>query len=98
VAEEKKSGNIPCCVADAIWRVGQIEVAGRIVGIANLSEIFSEVGDLGLITDSEVRAELLKRVREANYIPPGMEDAYADAIHSKYHEQTPSQNRGYRGR
>jgi hypothetical protein len=89
VAEEKKSANIPCCVADAMWRVGQIEVAGRTVGIANLGEILGEVRDLDLATEAEIRAELVRRVRESNFIPRGMDDAYADAVLSKYREQAP---------
>ncbi len=88
MTEEKKDRKIPCCVADAIWRVGQVEVAGRVVGIANLGEIIGEVRNLALPTETKIRAELLKRVRDANYIPRGLEDAYADAILSKYREQT----------
>ena len=89
MAEEKKTVKIPCCVADAIWRVGQIEVAGRAVGIADLREILGEVRVLDLATGAEIRAELLRRVREANYIPRGLDDAYADALLSKYREQAP---------
>ncbi len=98
MAEEKKNETVPCCVADAIWMVGQVEVAGRVVGIANLALILQEVRDLNLRADAEIRAELLKRVSEANYIPGGMADAYADALYSKYRELTSSQGRGCPGR
>ncbi len=89
---------MPCCVADAIWRIGQVEVAGRVVGIANLSEIISEVRKLNLSRETEVREELLKRVKESNYVPRGMEEAYADAVFSKYREQQPGMDCGCGGR
>ena len=83
-----------CCVADAMWRVGQVEVAGRVVGIANLREILDEVKDLDLATEAEIRAELVRRVKESNYVPRGLDDAYADAIILKYHDHASSQRRG----
>ena len=98
MTDEKSRETKPCCVADAMWRVGQVEVAGRVVGIANLGEILEEVKGLDLATDTEIRTELLKRVKEANYVPRGMDEVYADAVHSKYREQASSLGRGCCGR
>ena len=98
MTEEKNREKTPCCVADAMWRVGQIEVAGRVVGIANLREILGVVGAMGLESEAEIRAELLRRVKEDNYVPRGMDDAYADAVLSKYRNQASSPGRGCCGR
>ena len=98
MTEEKNRETKPCCVADAIWRVGQVEVAGRVVGIANLREIFGVVGAMGLESEAEIRAELLRRVKEDNYVPRGMDDAYADAVLSKYRNQASALERGCCGR
>ncbi len=98
VTEEKNRETKPCCVADAIWGVGQVEVAGRIIGIANLGEILGAVGALELETEAEIRAELLRRVKESNYVPPGMENAYTDAVLSKYRDHASSQRHGCCGR
>ena len=91
MTEEKNRETKPCCVADAIWRVGQVEVAGRVVGIANLGEILGAVRVMGLESESEIRAELLRRVKEDNYVPRGMDDAYADAVLAKYRNRASSQ-------
>ena len=93
MTDERIRETKPCCVADEMWRVRQVEVAGRVVGIANLGEILEEVKDLDLATDTEIRTELLKRVKEANYVPRGMDDVYADAVLSKYRDRA-SQRRG----
>jgi len=98
VTEEKKRETKPCCVADAIWRIGQVEVAGRMIGIASLGEILETVGALGLESEAEIREEILRRVKAANYVPPGMDNAYADAVLAKYHDKISSQRRGCCGR
>ena len=98
MTEENIRETKPCCVAVAMWRVGQVEVAGRVVGIANLREILDKVKDLDLATEAEIRAALLRRVKEDNYVPCGMDDAYADAVLAKYRNQASSQGRGCCGK
>ena len=98
MTEEKNRQKMPCCVADAMWRVGHVEVAGRVVGIANLGEILEEVKGLDLASDTEIRSELLKRVKEDNYVPRGLDDEYADAVLSRYRYQASAQGHGCSGR
>lgn len=74
----------PPCVADAVWGVDRITVAGKTIGLANLSRMIAEVRAMNLAAPAEIRGELMKRVREENYIPPGLADAYADAVCAKY--------------
>jgi hypothetical protein len=79
-----KNNDVPCCAADAMRRVKPIDVNGATVGLAMLDLVFAEVRDLGLTDESAVRAELLKRVKVYNYVPPPAADAYAGAVNREY--------------
>jgi len=70
----------PCCAADVLRRIRQIDVNGIATGISVLDESISEVNGLGLSDDRGIRETLVKRVKIYNYIPPAAEEAYADAI------------------
>ncbi len=75
----------PCCAADALRRIRQIEVNGIPTGITMLDESIREVKELGLTDEREVRVALMKKVKIYNYIPPGVQEAYTDAIMREYH-------------
>ena len=74
----------PCCAAEALRRIRQIDVNGITTGISMLDESFSEVKGLGLSDDRGIREALLKRVKVYNYSPPAAAEAYADAIMREY--------------
>jgi len=74
----------PCCAADALRRIRQIDVNGILTGISMLDESISEVRGLGLSDDRGIREALVKRVKIYNYIPPAAAEAYADAIMREY--------------
>ena len=38
---------------------------------------FAKVQVRGLVSDTEIREELMRRLRENNYIPPALADEYA---------------------
>jgi hypothetical protein len=75
----------PCCAADALRRIKQIKVNGILTGITMLDESIDEVKELGLMDDREVREALMKRVKIYNYIPPGVQEEYTNAIMREYH-------------
>ncbi len=50
-----------------------------------LDESICEVREVGLTGEREIREALMKRVKIYNYIPPGVADAYAEAIMKEYH-------------
>jgi hypothetical protein len=79
-----KNDDIPCCAADALRRVRAVEVNGPTIGPAMLDAVFAEVRDLGLADESAVRAELLKRVKVYNYVPPPAAGACAGAVYREY--------------
>ena len=75
---------VPCCAADAARRVRRIGVGGNQVAIVQLDRILGEVQTLGLEDVGRIAAELLRRAKVFNYIPPGAEDRYAEALLGVY--------------
>jgi hypothetical protein len=76
----------PCCAADALRRIRQIDVNGIPTGITMLDESISGVKELGLTDEHDVREALMKQVKIYNYIPPGIQEAYREAIMREYHD------------
>ncbi|MBE0430306.1 MAG: hypothetical protein IBX67_00605 [Dehalococcoidia bacterium] len=75
----------PCCNAAAARMVGRLVLPdGSEVGIRNLEGILKEVAELKLTDDGSIRRELLKKVKIYNYVAPGAETDYSDALFSEY--------------
>jgi hypothetical protein len=72
------------CAADALFGTRQLAVAGKTVGITGLDAAFAAVQARGLNGDAAISAELLRRIRETNYIPPAIADEYAAALLAEY--------------
>ena len=72
------------CAADALFGTRQLTVAGKTVGITGLDAAFAAVQARGLVGDAEISAELLRRIRENNYIPPAIADEYTAALLAEY--------------
>ena len=70
----------PCCAAEALRRIRQVEIGGRMVGIALLDSILAEVEGMNLSGDKETGDELLKRVKIYNYVPRKAEEQYRTAL------------------
>jgi hypothetical protein len=75
---------IPCCAADALWRIRQIRVNGVMTGISRLEESIANVQEENLTGEDAIRTALLKNARASNYIPPGAEDGYGAALMEEY--------------
>jgi hypothetical protein len=87
---------IPCCAADALWRVRKVKVNGVMTGINRLDESIAAVRAQNPAGESAIRALLLEKVRASNYIPPGVVDAYGDALLEEYRKVTETRC-GYHG-
>jgi len=74
----------PCCEAEALRRIRQIDVGGIVVGISMLDHIFPEVREIELPDEKEIGRELLKRVKIYNYIPASAEEKYRIALLEEY--------------
>ena len=64
-------GEKPCCPADALRRIRQIEVNGIPTGIAMLDESIAEVREQSYSGEHEVRNALMKRIGAMIIFPPG---------------------------
>ena len=78
---------IPCCAADALRRIRQIPVNGIMTGITMLDECIAMVKEQNLTGDAAVREALMKKIRVYNYVPPGVEEAYATAIMEEFRKR-----------
>jgi hypothetical protein len=62
----------------------RVLIDGKETGIDHLDWIFSEVKKLGFDNDAVLAAELLKRVKEFNYVPTKKTEVYATALVEEY--------------
>jgi hypothetical protein len=77
----------PCCPAAAARIIKKITLGdGFQVGIVNLDSILKEVIDMKLADSQAIKKELLERVKNCNYVPPGAEADYASALFREYKE------------
>jgi hypothetical protein len=74
----------PCCAADALRRIRQVRINGIVTGITMLDESIVAVRTQGLTCDAAIREALMKRVKVYNYVPPAVENHYAEALMEEY--------------
>lgn len=74
----------PCCAADALRRIRQVKINGIMTGITMLDESIAEVKAQNLVSEPEILAALMKKIRIYNYIPKGVEEEYARALIEEY--------------
>jgi hypothetical protein len=65
----------------------RVLIDGKETGIDHLDWIFSEVKKLGLDNDTAIAGELLKRVKEFNYVPTKKTEVYAAALVEEYRKR-----------
>jgi hypothetical protein len=65
----------------------RILIDGKETGIDHLDWIFSEVKKLNPDNDAVLAAELLKRVKEFNYVPTKKTEVYAVALVEEYRKR-----------
>jgi hypothetical protein len=74
----------PCCAAEALRRIRQIEVGKFVVGLAMLDDTIGEVREMNLSGTDRIADELLKRIRIYNFVPGSAEAAYRSALQREY--------------
>lgn len=77
----------PCCAAEALRRIRQVDVGGITVGLAMLDEIIDEVRELRPASREALADELMKRVKIYNYVPASAEDRYREAVCREYEKK-----------
>lgn len=61
-----------------------LKIGNGIIGIMGLEGAMEEVFLLGPLTDDQLAAELLSRLKKNNYIPDSARDIYAKAFIAEY--------------
>lgn len=77
----------PCCAAEALRRIRQVDVGGITVGLAMLDDIIDEVKGLQLTSRDAVIDELIRRIKIYNYVPSSAEDTYKKALYREYEKK-----------
>jgi hypothetical protein len=62
----------------------RVLIDGKETGIDHLDWIFDEVKKLGTDNDAVLSEEILKRVKQFNYVPTKKTDAYATGLLAEY--------------
>jgi len=83
--------NKPCCAAEALRRIRQIQVNGIMTGITMLDESIADVKAQNITGEAGIRDALMKKIRVYNYVPPGVAEAYAQAVMEEY-RKTPNKS------
>ncbi|AGB03713.1 hypothetical protein [Methanoregula formicica] len=78
----------PCCAADALRRIRQVKINGIMTGITMLDQSIAAVRAEGLTSETAIREALMKRVNVYNYVPPAVENHYAEALMEEYRNVT----------
>ncbi|NVO67102.1 hypothetical protein [Methanofollis tationis] len=77
----------PCCAAEAMRRIRQIEVGGIVVGLAMLDDAIDEVRGMHLAGADAIAEELMKQIKVYNYVPRAAEAAYRTALLGEYEKK-----------
>jgi hypothetical protein len=72
------------CAADALFNTRQLTIAGKQVRIAGFDAAFAAVQARGLTEYTEISAELMRRIRENNFITPALAHEYAATVLAEY--------------
>ena len=65
----------------------RVLIDGKETGIDHLDWIFEEVNKLKPPDDAALTEELMKRIKEFNYVPTKKNDVYAAALLAEYKKQ-----------
>ncbi|MBP2146629.1 hypothetical protein J2129_002083 [Methanofollis sp. W23] len=77
----------PCCAAEALRRIRQVDVGGIVVGLSMLDTVIADVKALGITAESRLTEELVTRAKIYNYIPKSAETIYGEALLEIYQKE-----------
>ncbi len=88
---EEKDGKY-CSICGGIppdrIKTKRLLIDGKETGIENLEWIIDEVVKLNFTDEDSIKEELLKRVKQFNYVPTKRTEAYAKALMDEYDKRT----------
>jgi hypothetical protein len=74
----------PCCPASAMRDIRQLIVGGNLTGLVHLDDTLQEVYEMKIQDEKKLKKELLERVKIHNYVAPGAEEKYEQALFEEY--------------
>jgi len=74
----------PCCPASAMKEIRQLIIGGNLTGLAHLDETLQEVYEMKIQDEKKLKKELLEQVKIYNYVAPGAEEKYEQALFEEY--------------
>jgi len=77
----------PCCAAEAMRRIHQLNVGGVVIGLSMLDEVFDKIQKMDLSDRKSISNELIREVKIYNYVPRSAEEAYASALLEEYTDE-----------
>jgi hypothetical protein len=90
MAGDEKDGNY-CSICGGIppdkVKTRRILIDGKETGIDHLEFIIDNVKQLHLTDDTAIAGEIMKRVKEFNYVPTKKEALYTEALLREYKRQ-----------
>jgi hypothetical protein len=87
--EEKEGKYCAVCggvVPDRI-RIRRITVEGKEIGLDQLDLVLDQVDALHLLSEGQIKEELLRRIATFNYIPTRKREAYGTALLDEYRKR-----------
>ena len=64
--------------------IRQIIIGGNLTGLAHLDDTLQEVYEMKIQDENKLIKELLERVKIYNYVAPGSEEKYEQALFKEY--------------
>jgi len=90
MAGDEKDGNY-CSICGGIppdkVKTKRVMIDGKETGIDHLEFIIDNVKQLHLTDDTTIAGEIMKRVKEFNYVPTKREALYTEALLREYKRQ-----------
>jgi len=64
--------------------IRQIIIGGNLTGLAHLDDTLQEVYEMKIQEEKNLKKELLEQVKIYNYVAPGAEEKYEQALFKEY--------------
>lgn len=76
--------DIPCCAAEAMRRIKQIDVDGVTAGLAMPEDICRKVSEMKISGSERIADELMREIKTYNYVPEPAYEKYRYAVMKEY--------------
>ena len=64
--------------------VRQINIGGNLIGLVELDDALERTRQLAIVDDEALKKTLLEKIKKKNWVAPGLEDTYREALLDEY--------------